>query len=43
MTINDGFGNPLIQHCGKPGRWFPGEFLFGLVLCPEHEALPAVS
>lgn len=38
-AINDEFGKPLVQHCGEPGRWFSGAFLFGMVLCPEHESL----
>lgn len=38
-AINDQFGKPLVQHCGKPGRWFSGGFLFGMVLCVEHEGV----
>lgn len=38
-SINEQFGKPLVQHCGKPGRWFAGGFLFGVVLCPEHEGV----
>lgn len=38
-AINDEFGKPLIEHCNEPGRWFSGGFLFGMVLCPEHEEL----
>lgn len=38
-AINDEFGKPLVKHCGEPGKWFSGGFLFGMVLCPEHEGL----
>ena len=38
-AVNDEFGKPLVQHCGQPGKWFSGGFLFGMVLCREHEDL----
>lgn len=39
VAVNDEWSQPLVRHCGQPGRWFKGGFAFGLVLCPAHEDL----